>query len=1442
LGKATRIGIASTIVILLMLGSTSQLNAMAIDSPESTENKYQNPMNDLTELSGSSPPPMEWNKTFGETKQDRAYSARKTDGGYIIVGSVYYETIYPVPWTFSDIWLVKTDGNGNWLWDKTWGDPDNYEEVTAFELTTDGGYIICARGQRRYDLVYYALLIKMGAGGNEQWSKTFDAAKGAPIYELNSVQQTPDGGYIVAGSHYFEGTTNQDLLLMKVSSAGNKVWEKTYNKYGGKEADIGYSIRRTTDGGYIVAGTVYAYNEIWLIKTDGSGNIQWDTTHKGGNDCSECSVQQTTDGGYIVTGSTHPLLTFEKPIEIDFLLIKTDAKGNVKWDKIWGTALDDYASSVRQTTDGGYIVAGSGLDLFNAYDVAVVTKVCAYGNTQWIGYYGEPADTDRARFVEETLDGGFIVAGSKRPYHVEDFDFWLVKLAKEELYPAYEEVVDHLKEVEANFPDIASLHKLGESVAGRAIYAIKISDNPDSNEENEMEILYMAAHHGNEMVTVPIAMRLIDKLAKGYSREPATKKLVEEREIWIIPLVNPDGYEKARDNFERYPRDAPKDTSAGNGRYNGNGVDLNRNYAENFMNPRIYYSQDADYNGVIQKVMQLANCGRAQAEQLISNYNDATRLNNQSMGRFAFSEPETQCMKSLAGDKVKVDRLDRSISFHSFGGEICFPWNYDNFRTTYKNANDESKFRDLANEMSSAMAEATGQGYNVSHPWFAGGYNVGGESDDWLYSTYGTYAFTIEVYGEEEGNPASPALCQGYYPTDKPTLEKVVKNNIAAALSLAGMKELMPEREVKVTTDKKQYALGEEVNISIANTGYETMMLSCDLPFSILNATGFEVYPGFHMMYILYIQPGEKWTYVWDQKDWGWGTGDRKQVPPGNHTVEVSTGPPRPSTTFEIITLWPLQWSNTYGGHGHAQFAQPIGDIDEDGVNEIIVGGYESLGSGRARILSYDATTDTYIEEYQWYVPGGTYHSPSGCCILDLDGDGDFEFVMSWAYSGSDGIYAYDWDGETLTTLGKYLCGFVFDVYACDYDDDDQVEVLIANAPWGPTDYHVVAFGWDKMTNNFVVETSWKLDGYEWECPMIWSGDIDGDKRTEVVACISDGGDATAGTWALNWDTTTRQWNEVLIYGALIAGGTHYGVSVGDVDGDGIHEIGIGNYVEQLVAGACLVEWNGTAYKKVWEGSWPGEYPIIEALAIGDADNDGKNEFCVGGGNVHVISWTGTQYIEESIIAETFGLLSGINIGDCNNDGLNELKACDILGFGPGNEWIFKYEGLRIHDIAVKSIVPYKTVVAENRTVAINVTVENQGNSEDTFSIILYIGNNIETQVLTLPGGELGVLTFEWNTTGIPLGNYTISAYAWPVPGETDVTDNSLTDGTVYVIIPGDLNGDGTVDIYDAIILANAYNSRPGAPNWNVAADINNDGTVDIYDAILLANNYGKTT
>ncbi len=171
---------------------------------------------------------------------------------------------------------------------------------------------------------------------------------------------------------------------------------------------------------------------------------------------------------------------------------------------------------------------------------------------------------------------------------------------------------------------------------------------------------------------------------------------------------------------------------------------------------------------------------------------------------------------------------------------------------------------------------------------------------------------------------------------------------------------------------------------------------------------------------------------------------------------------------------------------------------------------------------------------------------------------------------------------------------------------------------------------------------------------------------------------------------------------------------------------------------------------------------------------------------------------------------------------------------------LFTPEELR--NIAVTNIAPSKTVIGQGYLMSINVTVENQGHSTETFNVSVYANSTtIETKETTLTSGDFTTITFTWDTTNFPKGNYTISAYASPVPSEPDTADNTLLDGWVFVATPGDVNADGTVNILDIALIARAFGSSLGNPSYDPNCDINCDGTINILDIAAAAKNFGKT-
>lgn len=164
------------------------------------------------------------------------------------------------------------------------------------------------------------------------------------------------------------------------------------------------------------------------------------------------------------------------------------------------------------------------------------------------------------------------------------------------------------------------------------------------------------------------------------------------------------------------------------------------------------------------------------------------------------------------------------------------------------------------------------------------------------------------------------------------------------------------------------------------------------------------------------------------------------------------------------------------------------------------------------------------------------------------------------------------------------------------------------------------------------------------------------------------------------------------------------------------------------------------------------------------------------------------------------------------------------------------------HDIAVVGLMSLKTVVGQGYNMSIAVFVKDYGVFSETFNVTAYANTTlVGTQIVTLASAEEAELLFNSSTLNVTKGKYNVSASAGPVPGENDTSDNSRVDGSIIITIPGDLNGDGRVDIYDAIIMAEAFNSSPNNSNWNPNTDINGDNAVNIYDAILLANNFGKS-
>ncbi len=367
----------------------------------------------------SAQPDIIWQATYGGSGLDYCYAAQQTaDNGFVLTGVKSLSS-----GNGADFWLLKTDQYGNIQWQNTFGGTAN-DYAYSVSQTSDGGYVLTgfteSYGAGSRDL----WLIKTDELGNLLWSNTVGLSNWD---EGRAVIQTDDQGFIVSGSitSYFTGTV--DVLLAKFNSSGELMWTKSYGESG---SESGLSVQQTADGGYVIAGYTSSWgagsDDLYLLKTDSQGNIEWDQTFGGSQVDWGRSVQQTADGCYIVTGYTS---SYGSGYE-DVWLIKTDEEGNLQWDRTYGGSQSDVGSNVQQTFEGGYIISAT-TDSYGAGSKDLwIIKTDSNGNLQWDGTYGG-SDWDRGHFIEQTSDGGYIVAGDTRSFGSGSSDAILVRITSE---------------------------------------------------------------------------------------------------------------------------------------------------------------------------------------------------------------------------------------------------------------------------------------------------------------------------------------------------------------------------------------------------------------------------------------------------------------------------------------------------------------------------------------------------------------------------------------------------------------------------------------------------------------------------------------------------------------------------------------------------------------------------------------------------------------------------------------------------------------------------------------------------------------------------------------------------------------------------------------------------------------------------------------------------
>ena len=428
-------------------------------------------------FSSKSQPVIQWQNSYGGTSADHLNTGGRVfnnlsltnDGGYIFAGNSQsddgdvsnHHGTNSVP----DFWVVKLDSTGTIEWEKSLGGTGD-DDAEGVIQTSDGGYIVIGRNSSNDGDVmnHYggvdtsdAWIVKLDASGNIEWEKSF----GGSDHDIGTQIMETSYGYLFLGdtrSSDGDVSTNLgaiDIWLVKIDTAGNVLWEKTYGGTGGERPS---TVHMTTDGGYIVSGfTTSSDGDVqsnqfpgflpiaWFLKVDSAGNIEWERTIGGSLFDTGSDAWQTSDGGYVLLSSStssdgDATCTHGSG---DIHVMKVDASGNMEWSQCYGGTGNDAARSIRQMPDLGYIISGATgstdgdvSSLIGAVDCWLI-KTDSIGNIEWEKTYGGSLQEDLTGVVT-TPDGGYVIAGESLSndfdvsgHHgaTSEFDIWIAKLS-----------------------------------------------------------------------------------------------------------------------------------------------------------------------------------------------------------------------------------------------------------------------------------------------------------------------------------------------------------------------------------------------------------------------------------------------------------------------------------------------------------------------------------------------------------------------------------------------------------------------------------------------------------------------------------------------------------------------------------------------------------------------------------------------------------------------------------------------------------------------------------------------------------------------------------------------------------------------------------------------------------------------------------------------------
>lgn len=494
-------------------------------------------------------PAIEWQKCLGGTGTEYAYSSQQTiDGGYIVAGTTpSNDGDVSGNHGGGDFWVVKMNSTGIIEWQKCLGGT-SFEKANCIKQTIDGGYIITGETNSNDGNVIGfhnggpdIWVVKLTTSGNIEWQNCL----GGTNYEISSsIQQTSDGGYIISGQtdsnngdvsgfHGTAGTLAFDFWIIKLSQNGSIEWQKCL---GGTIIEKAQSIQQTLDGGYIVAGATNSNNgdvsgnhgldDFWIVKLSGAGNIEWQKCLGGSSYESAVSISQTIDEGYVIAGATQ-----SNNGDVsgnhggwDFWIVKLNTLGNIEWQKCLGGSNSESPSSILQTPEGGYIIAGytnsNNGNVTGNHGVSDfwVLKMNTLGSLQWQKCYGGSSN-DVASSIYQIADGSYYISGYTSSNNGDisgnhgNSDFWVVKLASTQKIKAE-------KQWDKSFPTQAIAVK-GVAADGVSRLYLKVS-KANSNVTSTFQKVTVSLSNGANTTTNMLGKVKAATVTNAYSTEANT--------------------------------------------------------------------------------------------------------------------------------------------------------------------------------------------------------------------------------------------------------------------------------------------------------------------------------------------------------------------------------------------------------------------------------------------------------------------------------------------------------------------------------------------------------------------------------------------------------------------------------------------------------------------------------------------------------------------------------------------------------------------------------------------------------------------------------------------------------------------------------------------------------------------------------------------------------